>query len=145
MEGLCRVLINPGGTTGGVSDSGIEVSVMAEANLQGMIYYIKYFKRIGFTCTHADVDIYSVCSMYPQGNMEESHKDPEVVPTVDPRECPKNLETAEDYIIGFRGVDGQPFSYGLRDILIYLVAAKYTMYRANGSKNFTHYEEMIAH
>ena len=38
VEGLCRVLRGPGGTTGGVSNPGVAVSAMAEANLQGIIY-----------------------------------------------------------------------------------------------------------
>ena len=37
VEGLCRLLIRPGGTTGGVSNTGVAVSEMSEANLQGMI------------------------------------------------------------------------------------------------------------
>ena len=111
VEGICRVLRRPGGTTGGVSNPEVSVSAMDEANLQGMIYYIKYFKSIGRTCTHADVEISKVRVMYHQRDMEESHKDPEVVPTVDPRDWPKTLETVEEYIRGFHGVDGQPLIY----------------------------------
>ena len=57
VEGLCWVLRRPGGTTRGVFNPGVAVSEMDEANLQGMIYYINHFKRIGHTCTHADVDL----------------------------------------------------------------------------------------
>ena len=55
--------------------------------------------------------------------MEESHKDPEVVPTVNTRDWPKNLETVEEYIRQFHEVYGKPLSYGLRDDLISPVAA----------------------
>ena len=51
------------------------MSVMDEANLQGMIYYIKHIKRIGRICTHDDVELAKVRAMYNQGDMEESHKD----------------------------------------------------------------------
>ena len=37
VEGLCQVLIRPGGTTGGVSNTRFAVSAMSESNLQGMI------------------------------------------------------------------------------------------------------------
>ena len=37
MEVHYRVIISPGGTTGGVSNPGVAVSEMDEANLQGMI------------------------------------------------------------------------------------------------------------
>ena len=66
---------------------------MAEANLQGMIYYIKNFKRIGRTCTHTNFEIAKVPALYYQQNMEDVHKYPEVVPNVDPKELPKTLET----------------------------------------------------
>ena len=112
MEGLYQVLIRPKGTTGGVSNTGVAVSAMAEANLQGMIYYIKHFNRTGRTCTHADVDLSKVHVVYHQQDMKEYHKDPKVVPTVNPRDWPKTLETVEEYIIGFHGVDGQPLRFG---------------------------------
>ena len=76
--------------------------------------------------------------------MEEAHKDPEVVHTVYPGDWPKNLETVEEYIRGFRGVDGQPLRYGVRGYLIDPVAAHDPAYRANRSEYFTHDEEMIA-
>ena len=91
MEGLCQVLRWPGGTAGGVSNPGVAVSAMAEANLQGMVYYFKHFKRIGRTCTHADAELSKVRAIYHQQDMEESHKDPKVVPTVDQRYWPKTL------------------------------------------------------
>ena len=69
---------------------------MAETNLQGMIYYIKHFKRIGRTSTHEDVDLSKVHTMYHQREMEEAHRDPKVVPTVDPMDWPKTLERVEE-------------------------------------------------
>ena len=78
---------------------------MADANLQGMIYYIKNFKSIGRTCTNADVELSKVCAMYHQRYMEEAHKNPEAVLTVDPRDWPNTLETVKYYIRGFCGVD----------------------------------------
>ena len=100
----------------------VAVSEMAEAKLQGMIYYIKKFKRIGHTSTHADFELSKVHTMCHQRDMEESHNDPEMVPTVNPRDWPKTLKTLEYYIRLFRGVDGQPLSYGLRVYLITSVA-----------------------
>ena len=69
MKGLFWVLRKPGGTTGGVSNPGVAVSAMAEANLQGMIYYIKNFKIIGRTCMHVDVELSKVRAMYHQWDM----------------------------------------------------------------------------
>ena len=75
--------------------------------------------------------------------MEKSHKDLEVVPTVNPKYWPKTLETAEDYIRVFHEVYGQPLIYGLSYDLIAPVAAHATTYHTNGSDYFTHNEEMI--
>ena len=76
--------------------------------------------------------------------MEESHKDPKVVPTIDPRHWPKTLETVEEYIRVFCGVDGQSLSYGLRDDLIAPVAAIDPTYRDNEREYFTHNKDMIS-
>ena len=70
VEGIFWVLISSGGTTGEVSNSRVAVSDMAEAYLQSMIYYIKHFKRIGCTCTHADVDLSKVRAIYHQRDMK---------------------------------------------------------------------------
>ena len=75
VESLCRVLWRPGGTTWGVSNPSVAVLAMAEANLQGMIYFIKNFKIIGHTCTHAGVELAKFRAMYHQRDMEESHND----------------------------------------------------------------------
>ena len=50
---------------------------------------------------HANVDLTKIRAIYHQLNMEEAHKDPEVVPTVDPKDWPKTLETVEEYIKEF--------------------------------------------
>ena len=42
-------------------------------------------------CTHTDIDISKVRAMYNQWDMGEPHKDPEVIPTVNPRDCPNTL------------------------------------------------------
>ena len=91
VEGLCEVLRSPGGTTGVVSNPEVAVSEMVEANVHGIIYYIKHFKKIGRTCTHADVDLSKVRDMHHQWDMEEFHKDPIVVPTVDSKGMAQDL------------------------------------------------------
>ena len=69
---------------------------MAEANLQGIIYHIKHLKKIGRTYTHANVDLTKVRAIYHQRDMKEDHKEPEVVPNVDPKDWLKILETVEE-------------------------------------------------
>ena len=92
VEGLFWVLQIPGETTAEVSNTGVAVSEMSEDNIQGMIYYIKHFKSIGYTCMHANVELSKVRPMYHQLHTEEANKNPEVVPTMDPKYWPKTLE-----------------------------------------------------
>ena len=68
-EGLFWVLRSPGETKIVVSNPGFSVSAIAKTNLQGMIYYIKFFKRIGRTCTHADVELAKFRTMHHQRDM----------------------------------------------------------------------------
>ena len=60
----------------GVYNPRVAVSAMSESNLQGMIYYIKHFYRIGRTCTHANVELSKVCALHHKWYIEESHKYP---------------------------------------------------------------------
>ena len=78
-----------------MSNPGVAVSEMDESNLEIMIYFIKYSKRIGRTCTHANVELSKVSAMYHQRDMEEDHMGPEVLPIVDPKDWPNTLETLE--------------------------------------------------
>ena len=82
--------------------------------------------------------------MYHQRYMEESHRGPEVVPTVDQRDWPNTLEKVEDYIRGFSWVNGQPLSYEFSEDLIAAIVASDPTYRNNGSDYFMRDEEMIA-
>ena len=75
--------------------------------------------------------------------MEESHNDPEFVPTADPKDWPKTLEMVEECIRVFQGVYGQPLSYGLRDDLEPPASVSDPTYNTSGSKYFTPDEEMI--
>ena len=81
VEGLFRVILRPGGTTCVVSNNGASVSAITESNPQGMIYYINFFKKIGCTCTHANLELDKVCAIYHYQDMEEAQNYPEVVPT----------------------------------------------------------------
>ena len=53
-----------------MANPGVAVLAMAEVNLQGMIEFIKNFKRIIHTCTHADFGLSKVHTMYYQLYME---------------------------------------------------------------------------
>ena len=53
-----------------MSNPGVAMSEMAEANLQEMIYYIKHVKKIGRTYTHANVELAKVRAMYHQRDMD---------------------------------------------------------------------------
>ena len=83
------------------ANHGVLVSAMYKANLQGMVYYIKHFRMILHTCKHSNVELNKFQVLCHQRDMEEYHKEPEFILIVDTKECPKTLETVEDYIRGF--------------------------------------------
>ena len=109
-----------------------------------MVYYIQKIKRIGRTCKHVDVYLNNIGEVYHQLDMEEAHKDPKVVPTVDPKYWPKTLETVAEYIRGFVGVDEQPLSYGLMYYLEPPAVASDPTYLSDVSWYFTHDKDIIA-
>ena len=81
--------------------------------------------------------------MYNQQDMEEAHKNPEVVTNINTKDWPKTLEMVEECIRRFLGVYGQPLSYELRDDFEPPAAASDPMHRANGTNYFTHDDDMI--
>ena len=59
-----------GGMQWGVYNTEFVLSEIGEANLQGMIYYIKNSKRIGRTCTHANVELDKFRAVYHHREIE---------------------------------------------------------------------------
>ena len=101
VEGHFQVLQRPGGTAGVVSNPGVEVSAMDEANLQRMIYYIKSFNSICRTCTHADFDLTNLSSAWHGGSSQ--------VPSSGIDHWPKGL--AQEFGNGGRVLWGYRYPY----------------------------------
>ena len=59
-----------------MSNTRVTVLEIDEMNLQVMIYYINYFKRVMCTCSHVNYELAKVLMIYHQQDMEEAHKDP---------------------------------------------------------------------
>ena len=117
---------------------------MSITNLQGEVYFINHHKRVGRTSNYEYVALNQVHKLYHQCAMEGAHKYPNVVPTVDPKECPNTLEMVVEYIRGFHGVDGNPLSYCLRDDLAPRSELTDPTVGTNKSTYLTSDEEMIA-
>ena len=76
--------------------------------------------------------------------MDESHKEPNVVPTAKPKDWPNNLEMGVEYISGFSGADGHPINYCLRYDLVLMSELTNPTVGANNSTYLIWYEEMMA-
>ena len=83
---------------------------------------------------HIDVDLSKVRTIYHQRDLEEGHKDSEMLPTVNPRDWAKTLEKVEEYIRGFCRVDWQRLRFGLKGDLINPVASNDPTYCDNESE-----------
>ena len=90
------------------------------------------------------ITLVKVQYMYHQRDMESKYGDPTVVPTVYSKDWPQNLEATVEYIRGFRGVDGNPISYVIRQDLFPELAAQDPIRGTIGSKYFTIDEDMIS-
>ena len=119
VENLCRVLCRPRGSImGGPSNNGIAVLVMAETNLQGVLYFINHHTRFDRTYNYANVALTQVGKLYHQNDMEKSKRYPNVVPDIASKDWSRTLETVVEYIRGFCGLYGHPLSYCFRGDLV---------------------------
>ena len=116
---LCKILRRPGGTTGaaGAADPGVKVSARAEDNLKLVIYYVKHQDRVSRTTDIARITLVAIRRLVKQQETEKNHTDPDSPPTIDADDWPKTMEAVEEYLRQFRGVDGTPLSYVVRQNL----------------------------
>ena len=124
------------GLQGGGSNTWVVVSAMDEANLQGMIYYIKHFKRIGHTFKHANVELAKVPQFITNGTRKKHTMTQKLYPPPIQRIGPIRWKRWKSKSENFE-VDEQPISYGLRNNLEPPAATSDPKYRANGSEYFT--------
>ena len=121
---LCKILRRPGGTgAGGVADPGEKVSARAEDNLKLVIYYVKHQDRVSRTPDIGLITLASIRRLVKQQETEKNHTDPDVLPTIDADDWPKTMEAVEEYLRQFRGVEGTPLSYVVRQTLMPVAAA----------------------
>ena len=85
-----------------------------------------------------------VKSMKPQMLLESTTKDPVVVPTIDMKKWPRTMESMENYICGFLGVDKTPLTYATQVTLFPLRAADDLMFGTAGSVYNSINKEIIA-
>ena len=113
QQRLWRLMARPVGVNAdGVRDPGIKTSSKAQTNFGLMCYYINHAtKRADRMISWAQVTIAQVKIMKPQMLLEATAKDPVVVPTIDMKNWPRTMESMENYIRGFLGVDKTPLTY----------------------------------
>ncbi len=81
---------------------------MAKANLKRMIYQLRHVACCSWPITCANVTLVSVCKLAMQAEMEESYKDPVMIPVIEPKNWPKTFKTIDEYFQGLRGCKGHP-------------------------------------
>ena len=110
-----------------------------------MVYFINYHNIFSWELYYTDMVLTQVHKLYRHCDMEEAHTDPNVVPTVHPKDWPKHLEMVVEYISEFCVVDGNPLSYFLTDDLVPPSELTYPDSGNNNSNYFTCDDEIIAH
>ena len=135
QQRLWRLMARPVGVNAaGVRDPGIKTSSKAQTNFGLMCYFINHVtKRADCTLGWAQVTLAQVKSMKPQMLLEATAKDPVVVPTIDMKNWPRTMESMENYIRGFLGVDKTPLTYATRVALFPPRAADDPIFGTAGS------------
>jgi len=116
----------------------------AEENLQAMVYFIRHHKRACRPVTHADVTLEKSLKFVRQRDTEAAHTETLEPPTIDTKDSPKTLEEVVECIGSFRGVDGNPLSYGLREKLVPKVSATNPTVGKANLEYLTNDEDLIA-
>lgn len=117
-ENLCKVLRRPGKAAArGSADSRLEVLARAEENLKLAVYYMKHQDRVSRLVHPANIMLTSIRSLVKQRDCKKNHRDPDTPPKMDARDWPKTMESIEEHLRQFWGLNGTPLSYVIRKSL----------------------------
>ena len=112
---MCKVLCRPGGTAvGGSVDLGMKVSARSYENINLEIYYPNHQERVSCAVNVGYIMLANICKLNNQGETEKNHTDPELPQEIDTRGWTTTMESMEEYIHQFHGVNGASLSYTVR-------------------------------
>ena len=135
---LCKNLRRPGGTIPnpaaqganpppGVQENipnpGLAVSESAEFNLQLAVYFLRHQQRVSRPVPIGGVTLNAVRALRVTREAEEKHKNPTVLPKIDPKDWPKTIDGIQDYLRRYLGSTGIPLGYVTRQQEAVLPAA----------------------
>ena len=101
VENLCKVLCYTGGTINydsgnHVPNPGIKFPPHEENNLKLAAYFLHHRKRVSRPVLAAGITLANVRALSDLINSEESYKAQSYIPSVDDKDCPKNIEAIFD-------------------------------------------------
>ena len=109
-------LARPGGAdAAAVRNPGIKFSAIGQQTFGLMYYYIKHkLCWVDWAVTFVSVTLPAVKSLKAQELLERDHKDPITVPGIDFKNWPKTMDDIEQWIKGYRAVEGSLLGYVTR-------------------------------
>ena len=126
---LCKNLRRPGGTIPNLAaqgpnpppgiqenipNPGLAVSESAEFNLQLAVYFLRHQQRVSRPVPIGSVTLNAVRALRVTREAEEKHKNPTVLPKIDPKDWPKTIDGIQDYLRRYLGSTGIPLGYVTR-------------------------------
>jgi hypothetical protein len=122
IDSTIKGVTNPGGTvTMGTGTSrvtsrnnGIPISIMAEANLKPVVYYLKHMERVQREPLPSAINLLLVRSYRDQHRHEVGFKKTAEEPQINEKDWTRTLEKIMDYLASQYGVTGAILDYVVR-------------------------------
>ncbi|KAI2512366.1 hypothetical protein MHU86_2028 [Fragilaria crotonensis] len=124
IESLCKVIRRPGGTipppagaaagAAQVQNPGVQVNLRAELNLKLLSFYLRHQVRVSRTVAVASVTLDNIRSIRELREFESTYKNPDDLPTINPKDWPKTMEAIDEYLRSVLGERKIPLAYVIR-------------------------------
>jgi hypothetical protein len=122
---LCKALRRPGGTINNpqaalrgqpnrIPNPGINVPLRAVENLKMAAYYVRHYERISRPMDPAMITLVAVRALRPLKEHEESHEQPDEVPTFEEKDMVKTIDSIDSYLRSYLGERKVPLAYVTR-------------------------------
>ena len=118
ITNLGKLIRRPGGTVGAgaaaVPNPGIQVNARAENNLKLTAFYLCHQVRTSHVVTPVSITLENIRSIRELCDYESTWKASDEVPTINPKDWPKSMESIYEYLRSYLGDKKIPLAYVVR-------------------------------
>ncbi len=142
-SGFIKSMRRPGGD----SANGETVSYMAELNFKHLLFFLRHKKRTNRSVSASNITVTAINALNRQQEFEASSKEDSkepALPHLDPEDWSLTAENVMHWLSQYRGVEGAPLSYVIREELRVPGEAVDPTYGDADSVYASHDEELVA-